>query len=677
VDEVVPTEEAMSSDDDSDADDAAERGPDSLDVATFADEIARIADSQVTMFGQQKLFKDVMNVPLSDIARAVADVSTVRSNVYLSAEQSNKTMTAAGVMTVAHVMRRPVVMFVMDLKRSIEALCTTKIEAVLRHMGVEARNVSGAGFRQLASSAADMEKFRSGALALVVQPLQNNIALLYDEVVRRHDVRDIIFILDESDAMWSSFVAQKRIEDKVTAREHQMYRLLTSAGGGGQRRMFSSRVRCMFSISATHMSTLEWHSMWRVPYRATVVDLDLLRSRGYAVYDCLSVLKSSDGAELYLEPGKQTRAHDYNIHSSSVSRMLEVFAADADSQTKTGLMMMVAMSPRINADGMNAHIIAGQLLRRLHDIRSHDPDNKAAVAVVVCTDGPWLVQLSAGGEVVRHKLRFSSMASGRSVLRNMTPSEALEYIDTHFGLDAPALLLGYQCLRRGISLRSQRRAVTHLMVGPTRGMATANVQQMTMRCGGFTVHVRLRNGFSDVTVLMLEADLAIVRNLYAFTADALRVSATGRIEDVDAWKSNAYAPHFAGVLQASRAHASGRLGQHVRTSLSDATLLADSDDEESDEDEVEEESDEDEAVDISGGLARAALKAFHRVYVENGRRATAVTYKMLERAGFASRRDKNCTIVTRLFKEHKLLSCVKSAVYKLTPRGVATICNMF
>lgn len=607
--EVIVDQSSMESDDeagDSDDDDfsleTAEKKicepPKNLDYKLYEKEIEQIEETMVTLFGKEQPFKDVLNVPLRDLAMEIAVVEEVRSKIILSAEQTNKTMMAVGIMKAAHVMRKPTAMFVMDLKRSIESLCHTKVDAALRPFGIEAINPSGkAGFRALSRNAAKMEKFRNGQLVLIMQPLQNNISLFFENIVLKHDIHDMVTILDEADAMWSSAVDIQNgwVRAQVTARERQMYRLLAGPFSSDNMSLFqSNRVRCLFSVSATHMATLEWHSQWRAPYKSYVVDLDMLKERGFSVYDSLDLLKDSTGTNIFLDPGMQTKRQDYNIRSRPVRRIMEVFYEDmkdvyrADTKTgKKGLLMMVAMSPRINANGMNAHVISEHLLQSLRDMRDQDAagagsstgpagQGKEPVAIVICNDGPWLVQLKPDGEgVCKTKLRKKVRCSKtrRWTIRRMTSEEAIAFVDKEFKLDTPLLLVGFGCMKRGLSLRSHRRAITHLMVGPTRGMAAANVQQMTMRCGGSTTTTREDNGFSGVTVLMIEEDYQLVKNLYKFTSDALRSSATGRLEDVDAWKTKSYARHFACVLQAPRPQCTGRMGQQVGLSLVNASLL--------------------------------------------------------------------------------------------------------
>ena len=136
---------------DDESDDEAEDAdpPVSIDVTAYQSEIERIADSEVDIYGQRMPFKHILNVPLIDIARCIAEVSSVRSNVVLSAEQTNKTMTSVGIMKVGHVMKRPTVMFVMDLKRSVEALCANKVDLALQQFGIEVSGQLEQGFELL------------------------------------------------------------------------------------------------------------------------------------------------------------------------------------------------------------------------------------------------------------------------------------------------------------------------------------------------------------------------------------------------------------------------------------------------------------------------------------------------------------------------------------------------
>ena len=565
--------------------------PVSIDFGKYAGGIEALKKTPFTYFSQTKEFHHFCNGPLEDIGRSIANIDAAQSNAYLSSEQTNKGMVAAATIKIAHLMTRPSVMLVADLKANIAHLCQTKIDIALQQFGINAINPSGrAGFSKLSNNADQMVAFREGRLTLVVQAIDNNLMLLND-LIRTHNIGDIVVVLDESDAMWSSPVSKHKpwTASDLTSREKHLYNFLAGkdAGGVGLPLFGNNRIRCLFQVSASHVATLEWHSMWRCPYRAHVVELDLLKSRHYAVYDCLSTLKSPRGFDMYLVKETQNSKmnklnkvnNSYNMESDEVNRMIDVFSDDAHDPLKTGLLMMVGMSPLIQAKtGMNAFQISESILNKMCDRAEATPGPStratscvSSIGIIVCEKGPILVVI----DEVSRKVAFTQItrtiknAQGRDVsVRVTTAEDAIKHVNRTYGLATPLFIVGYQLLRRCLSLRSDDRVITHLMVGPSAGMSAANVQQMSMRCGGWTVGVRESNGFEDVTVLMTRDDYELVQNLYKFTCYALNVSATGRLEDVDAWKTQEYGAHFMNVLQTSRPHATGRMGKEIGVSLS-------------------------------------------------------------------------------------------------------------
>lgn len=118
--------------------------------------------------------------------------------------------------------------------------------------------------------------------------------------------------------------------------------------------------------------------------------------------------------------------------------------------------------------------------------------------------------------------------------RVMHLNQSIEYVDREYGLRRPLIVIGYGCIKRCISVRSEYRVITHCMfrVGGTAPSCT--VQQMFMRAAGMTKQLRINNGFGEkIPVLCTEKDYNVMRCLYQFTRDVLNVSGTGLVEDLD------------------------------------------------------------------------------------------------------------------------------------------------
>ncbi|KAG1657941.1 hypothetical protein FOA52_000972 [Chlamydomonas sp. UWO 241] len=258
--------------------------PVSHDLATYTTEIEAVKATPLKQFNKEDEFHTFCNFPIDEIAKSIADISQARSNVYLSAEQTNKGMTAAACCKIAHVMAKPSAMLVGDLKANIANMCKTKIDRALQQFGINAINPSGsAAFARLSNDAEQMLAVREGRVTLVVQAIDNNLKLLND-LYRTHNISDIVVVLDESDAMWSCPITagEPMTQCDLTSREKQLYDLLAGKGadGVGLELFGNNRVRCLFQISASHVATLEWHSMWRCPYGTRVVELSLVINSG-------------------------------------------------------------------------------------------------------------------------------------------------------------------------------------------------------------------------------------------------------------------------------------------------------------------------------------------------------------------------------------------------------------
>lgn len=119
-------------------------------------------------------------------------------------------------------------------------------------------------------------------------------------------------------------------------------------------------------------------------------------------------------------------------------------------------------------------------------------------------------------------------------------SKVIGWIDQEFGLKTPLIASGGKCFNRGVSTRSDDRVLSHMVITPTKGTNVCDVHQTIMRCGGYTVDVREKNGFGyEVKTLMQESDYNIITNLFRLTIqwlDSMSKSAPG--EQQQEWLKN-------------------------------------------------------------------------------------------------------------------------------------------
>ncbi len=584
TDEVPTTDDATTEDPTTEEPDdpITTEGPDAEVVLTrdLLRQLQRHDITEVEVHGKTKKLHQHLGFKLiEDLAPCVLRPG---SRVLMSPPQSYKNLAEAALAIVAKTVGRPCLMLVGDVKTNIMSLIE-KMQLVLRDFDVTPRFVDGKVIRALngetvwgakparkrraARSASlltdeDMRNFRRGALFLVAQAGAAPVRALRKAL---HDVKGLCLVLDESDFMFTSALpasfldgipdsahpgiaspvlarVRARVaagstpvpEKAVTQREQELYGIVAQA----------SRV---VSVSATHMATLKWHSDLRLPYHVSFADPRRLQRKGCTLVSALEVFKTPNGRPVWLDPLRQTRKHKYNVNSPEVRAFLQAFRADASP----GRMLMVALTTAIRAGEVNAQSIIESCVERCTTAAGVAP-----IGIVVAEGGARLYVDGAweGGAPRDAK-------------------EALQYVDNIYGLDRPVIVAGYGCLTRCISLRSDRRVITHLLVAPTKGYPASDVAQMVARFCGFCKERRTENvGRDGVVCLMLEADYHLVSQLDGLTREALTASGTGSVDTLDAWKTMAYSGVFHAALLTRRKHARGKL--HVNEDLQPAAKRA-------------------------------------------------------------------------------------------------------
>ncbi len=70
--------------------------------------------------------------------------------------------------------------------------------------------------------------------------------------------------------------------------------------------------------------------------------------------------------------------------------------------------------------------------------------------------------------------------------------DAVEDMNSKYGLNRPVVVIGYSCIGRCTSIRSDKLVINHIIAGFQNGMTCADLKQMLMRgAGGGTRAVSL------------------------------------------------------------------------------------------------------------------------------------------------------------------------------------------
>lgn len=264
---------------------------------------------------------------------------------------------------------------------------------------------------------------------------------------------------------------------------------------------------------------------------------------------------------MFVEAADVTCKTDYGFYHPK----MKAFFADVKSPGlgKTGVLALVATSPRVHAAGMNLFTQAAETLK------SRVP---AAVAIVVCGRGVFVA--SAETQPDPEELEESKDGCPRGFQRLFQPvaegarrtakkayyvkqvQDAIQQIDDKFGLARPVIVFGYNLVGRSFSDRSLNRVLTHAAIVLQKGKSTADLRQTFMRGAGLTVEARARNGFGDgVRMLCVKEDYDVIMQMFAFTADVLRMNSPD-----NAWLTHQeYPRRYKPILETRRPHAKRKL----------------------------------------------------------------------------------------------------------------------
>ena len=64
--------------------------------------------------------------------------------------------------------------------------------------------------------------------------------------------------------------------------------------------------------------------------------------------------------------------------------------------------------------------------------------------------------------------------------------KAIETLDRKYGLDIPIEVIGYSCIERSTSVRSDKRVINYIIAGYQKGRTCGDLKHMLMRGAGST-----------------------------------------------------------------------------------------------------------------------------------------------------------------------------------------------
>lgn len=489
-------------------------------------------DREFSYYDERHTLRQLMNVGVQDVSGIVNGQG---STIVQCVEQGNKTMTMVGIIVAnrATNANRPVVVIVNDNICNVDEV-RAKMHSVLKHFGIMVTCCTNAKEGRKAFTE-DKDEFLSGRLVVVVAANQHHLRTYFELNINAiQNTTNGILLLDEADALWSENVAQSGDIRKATQREQALYRMLNINRGTGT---FHGRFSSIVHVSATHMATIWWHICWTVPFKAVSSRIQDLADKGYTPYSDIVPFKRN-GENAYLSNNLD---FDDKMRAPQFIAMLQEFEAC----TQPYRMCLIACTAFKNRDENNMRVAARKVLE-------HSP---SSVVLVSTADGVSVYKIN-NIEQTHQAISKASVAKTAAGAPKTIQDVIRELAERPGG--GPIVVIGYQAFMRGTSLRAGPYVISHMVIIPTGGLNTANLEQVAMRCGGRTRVQRAENGFSNVTVLCDRSDLEIIHVLYDATQAFLQRLGTGRREDLQhALDENTFAARFRPVIETVRKHMIG------------------------------------------------------------------------------------------------------------------------
>lgn len=536
----------------------------------------RLSDARVTLYGEEVKLSDVLPVPLDQLNDIVDQGG---SNVVGAVPQSGKANIVGALCVLNMVAKKPTVIFVGDTVDNVKDMVTNKLNRVFGVFGVTFVYITNKSIAAIVASPSKMSDVRCGKTVLVGIPNVHQLDL-FRSLARdvKNAIKDIMMLLDEVDTMWancgscpppptndnsywSDLVHYRKCgSTRINQRERALYMLLTGIGSRDSfpifhrksGRLYHNVTRCVVHVSATHMCTLWWHIHANLGYKFYQASEDVLRKNGIVLPCMLQPMDDRDRRPLFL-PTMSSRDNAYAMNSPELNAFTEGFLID----DRPMRMMLVATTPFVwSVHDLNLFDFAKHFIASAAEMKKirHIP------VVLIVTGKGIFMQTSAVGKAT--EVPGMTEDNDEAMLSN-----AIDYVTDVFGAHVPLIICSYSCTIRCVSVRSKERVLTHVVAAPSKGMNTADVMQLTMRCGGRSTSILEANGFVDhtsaspvVRVLMTKEDFRMVQELSNVCFDILKRAGTGRKQDVANCFEVMLPQMYKDVLLSSRPHCKKQVG---------------------------------------------------------------------------------------------------------------------
>lgn len=457
--------------------------------------------------------------------------------------QSDKSLAIAstGIANRVSGANRPTVIIVHDLVDNVQSV-QEKANAIMRKFNVSTKYV---GSRHDFANVFDdhLDEFLRGEIIPLMTCNDYQLQIFRNYCIRGN-VSDMVLILDECDTVFTKWLAPNTCGvDQLTSRERLLYELLGWSGRGSgwvlnrstDEPHLRSRVRSLVQVSATHMNTFAWSQMWRTPFKAFAVDLEVIKERGYSVYADIQPFRGTDGQPVFLRA-------DLSAAEKMRTPQFQAFMQAFRDDDRAYRLMLAVMTSTKNAGSQrspNMAIVGQQMLRQCPN----------AHVLVSTADGVTMITRGTGDVVIG---KGSVMKDDEGKPHKLV--KVLNMIDDLEHGTRPVIIIGYQCVGRCVSIRGRNYAITHMLISPPKSMNTASLSQAGMRGAGKTTSLRRAHGFQEITALMDRGDLRTLHGLYSMMCEVLLAAGTGRMEDLDACFERQYPREYQPVLDAMRKH---------------------------------------------------------------------------------------------------------------------------
>jgi hypothetical protein len=466
--------------------------------------------------------RDISNIPPAMIMRAVNLGGIEQWKV---PQQGDKSASAAMYARACRVAGRPCAVVVVEKKTNAEGVNDKATDIV----GLDnARFLTG---ERGAWSDLDrvVDDVRAGGVVMVCPAYALGHLVNF---VEDNCVRGLHLVLDEADAMFSNLD-----EDAKTQREKHFDRLLRPANTAGLAvGPDGHRVASLVLLTATNMVNLWWATHYKLSFRMAIADLPEMRRRGHAHEGDLIMVGTVDQPTSAAE----ARASLYGLTDRAVQRLLDDFESekprpDGTPGRQAGKLLLVATCPWVRVAGR-----ATTEAQALWYMAARNADRRT-VCLVVSGTGVKKLSHNDAGELYVVNAYAKDLGT------------AIDRVDREHGLSWRVAVFGYQLVGRSVSVRSDRRVITHEFVMLGKACLVGAMHQTTMRFSGRTVNTREANmGTKSVCLVAPEEDYRVLCQVYEFEELIMRRFA----EDPNyVWGAEEFSRAFKDVVGTTRPHA--------------------------------------------------------------------------------------------------------------------------